>query len=87
MIVNEYVTHFTQLSRYAPNDVDTKEKKQDCFLNGHNDGLAYAQEARNCEKFLDMVNKALVLENCRSVLDRKRKQVRQGKVATTPCPG
>jgi hypothetical protein len=64
MIVNEYVTHFTQLSRYAPNDVDTKEKKQDCFLNGHNDGLAYAQEARNCEKFHDMVNKALVLENC-----------------------
>jgi hypothetical protein len=28
MSVNEYVTRFTQLSRYAPDDVDTNEKKQ-----------------------------------------------------------
>jgi hypothetical protein len=34
MTVSEYVTRFTQLSRYAPNDVDTEEKKQECFLNG-----------------------------------------------------
>jgi hypothetical protein len=27
MSVNEYVTRFTQLSRYAPDDVDTNEKK------------------------------------------------------------
>jgi hypothetical protein len=27
MSVNEYVTQFTQLSRYAPDDVDTNEKK------------------------------------------------------------
>jgi hypothetical protein len=29
MSVSEYVTHFTQLSRYAPDNVDTNEKKQD----------------------------------------------------------
>jgi hypothetical protein len=29
MSVNEYVTQFTQLSRYAPDDMDTDEKKQD----------------------------------------------------------
>jgi hypothetical protein len=29
MSVNEYVTQFTQLSRYAPDDVDTDEKTQD----------------------------------------------------------
>jgi hypothetical protein len=51
MSVNEYVTHFTQLSCYAPTDVDTDEKKQDCFLNGLNDGLAYAFEAKNYENF------------------------------------
>jgi hypothetical protein len=44
MSVNKYATKFTQLSRYAPNEVDTDEKKQDCFLNGLNDGLAYALE-------------------------------------------
>jgi hypothetical protein len=27
MSVNEYVTKFTQLSRYAPHEVDTDEKK------------------------------------------------------------
>jgi hypothetical protein len=45
MMVSEYVTHFMQLSRYAPDDVDTNEKKQECFLNGLDDGLAYALEA------------------------------------------
>jgi hypothetical protein len=28
MSVNEYVTQFTQLSRYAPDDVDNDEKMQ-----------------------------------------------------------
>jgi hypothetical protein len=40
MFVNEYITKFTQLSHYAPHEVDTDEKKQECFLNGLNDGLA-----------------------------------------------
>jgi hypothetical protein len=73
MTVSEYVTRFTQLSRYAPNDVDTDEKKQDCFLNGLNDGLAYALEVRDFENFQAMVNKALVLENRRGILECKRK--------------
>jgi hypothetical protein len=48
---NEYVTKFTQLSRYAPNEIDTDEKKKDYFLNGLNDGLAYALEAQDFENF------------------------------------
>jgi hypothetical protein len=51
MTVREYVTRFTQLSHYAPNDVDTDEKKQECFLNGLDDGLAYALEARDFKNF------------------------------------
>jgi hypothetical protein len=42
MIVSKYVTHFTQLSHYAHDNVDTDEEKQDWFLNGLNNGLAYA---------------------------------------------
>jgi hypothetical protein len=61
MSVSEYVTHFTQLSRYALDNVDTNEKKQDWFLNGLNDGLAYALEAHDFVNFQDMVDKALVL--------------------------
>jgi hypothetical protein len=42
MTVSEYVTRFTQLSHYAPDNVDNDEKKQDWFLNKLNYGLAYA---------------------------------------------
>jgi hypothetical protein len=73
MSVNEYVTRFTQLSLYAPDNVDTDEKKQDLFLNGLNDGLAYALKARDFTNFQDMVDKALVLENRRGIMERKRK--------------
>jgi hypothetical protein len=45
MSVNEYITKFSQMSRYDPHEVDTDEKKQECFLNGLNDGMAYALEA------------------------------------------
>jgi hypothetical protein len=65
MSVNEYITMFPQLSRYTPHEVDTDEKKPECFLNGLNDGLAYALEARDFKNFQGMVNKALVLENRR----------------------
>jgi hypothetical protein len=73
MSVSEYVTRFTQLSRYALDNVDTDKKKQDWFLNGLNDGLTYALEARDFIKFQDMVDKALVLENRRGIMERKRK--------------
>jgi hypothetical protein len=63
MSMSEYVTRFTQLSRYAPDNVDTNEKKQDYFLNGLKDGLAYALKARDFVNFQDMVDRALVLEH------------------------
>jgi hypothetical protein len=94
MSVNEYVTKFTQLSCYAPHEVDTDEKKQECFLNGLNDRLAYALEARDFENFQGMVNKTLVLENRRGVMERKRKLVHQHQLGsssrlwvTTPSAG
>jgi hypothetical protein len=71
MSVSEYVTKFTQLSRYAPHEVDTDEKKHECFLNGLNDGLAFDLEARDFENFQGMVNKTLVLENRRGVMERR----------------
>jgi hypothetical protein len=61
MSMNEYITKFTQLSRYALHEVKTDEKKHECFLNGLNDGLACALEARDFKNFQGMINKALVL--------------------------
>jgi TPP-dependent indolepyruvate ferredoxin oxidoreductase alpha subunit len=69
--------------------VDTNEKKQECFLNRLNDGLTYALEAQNFENFQGMVNKALVLENHRGVIEHKHKLVHQHQSGSSsrPCVG
>jgi hypothetical protein len=84
--VNEYVTKFTQLSRYAPNEVDIDEKKQECFLNPLNDELADTLEARDFENIQGMVNKSLVLENHRGVMERKHKLLRQQQLGNSSRP-
>jgi hypothetical protein len=86
MSVNEYVTKFTQLSCYAPHEVNIDEKKQECFLNGLNSGLAYALEARDFANLQGMVNKALMLENHRGVMERKHKLVRQHQSGSSSRP-
>jgi hypothetical protein len=86
MSVNEYVTKFTQLSCYALYEVDTDEKKQECFLNGLNDGLAYALVARDFKNFQGMVNKTLVLENRRGVVESKHKLVHQHQPSSSSKP-
>jgi hypothetical protein len=89
MILSEYVTQFTQLSRYSPDNVDTDEKKQDWFPNELNDGLTYALKARDFINFQDMVDKALVLEKRRGDMEQKRKMQRTGPQAsnTRICVG
>jgi hypothetical protein len=86
MSVNDYVTKFTQLSCYAPHEIDTDEKKQECFLNGLNDGMAYALEARDFDNFQGTVNKVIVLKNHRGVMERKRKMVRQHQLGSSSRP-
>jgi hypothetical protein len=86
MSMNEYVTKFTQLSCYALHEVKTDEKKQECFLNGLNDGLAYALEAQDFENFQGMVNKALVLENHKGVMKHKRKMACQHQPGSSSRP-
>jgi hypothetical protein len=86
MFVNEYDTKFTQLSHHALHEVDTDEKKQECFLNGLNDELAYALEARDFENFQGMVNKALMLENGRGAMERKRRLGHQQQPGSSSRP-
>jgi hypothetical protein len=51
-----------------------------------NDGLAYALEAHDFENFQGMVNKTLVLENYRGVMEHKRKLVRQHQSSSSSKP-
>jgi hypothetical protein len=79
--VREYLTQFTQLSRYAPRDVDTDDKKQDCFREGLNPGIRYALSSNDFPTFQRLVDKAFTVERERQVLeaDRKRKMSFQGQ--------
>jgi hypothetical protein len=63
MTVNEYLNFFIQLSRYAPNDINTDEKKQDMFLNGLNDDIQFQFLNTYYTDFQHMVDKAIVTEN------------------------
>jgi hypothetical protein len=56
-------TSTLQLSRYAPDDVSTDEKKKDMFLNGLNDGIQFQLLNTDYADFQHMVHKAIVIEN------------------------
>jgi hypothetical protein len=63
MTVNEYLNSFIQLSRYAPDDINTDEKKQDVFLNRLNDDIQFQLLNTDYADFQHMVDKAIVIEN------------------------
>jgi hypothetical protein len=63
MTVNEYLNSFIQLSRYAPDNINTDEKKHDMFLNGLNDDIQFQLLNTDYVDFQHMVDKAIVIEN------------------------
>jgi predicted component of type VI protein secretion system len=63
MTVNEYLNSFIQLSRYAPDDINTDEKKQDVFLIRLNDDIQFQLLNTDYTDFQHMVDKAVVIEN------------------------
>jgi hypothetical protein len=63
MTVNEYLNKFTQMSRYAPDEVNTDEEEQDAFLKGLNDEIHLQHLNINYEDFKKMVDKAIIVKN------------------------
>jgi hypothetical protein len=51
------------LSRYAPDDINTDEKKQDVFLSELNDDIQFQLLNTNYADFQHMVDKAIFIEN------------------------
>ena len=75
MSVCEYHDKFTELSRYAPREVERDEDKQEKFLDGLNDALSYVMSNVTYPSFQEMVDRALILENkCRKMDDKKNKK-------------
>jgi hypothetical protein len=74
MSVSEYRDRFLQLSRYAPEDVNTDAKRQYCFLRGLVDPLQYQLINHTFPTFQHLIDRAIMTERkCKEMEDRKRK--------------
>jgi hypothetical protein len=73
--VIEYMHKFTELSRYAPYEMDNDEKKQDAFLRGLDPELRTLIGASVYPDFNTMVNMAITTTKNKQdePRDRKRK--------------
>jgi hypothetical protein len=80
MTVNEYLNSFIQLSRYATEDIDTDEKKQDMFLEGLNDDIQFQLLNTDYVDFQHMVDKTIVIES-------KLKEMEKDGKMKMPFPG
>jgi hypothetical protein len=78
MSVIEYRDKFIQLSRYAPEEVDDDEKKQELFLEGLNRSLQYQLMSHTFSSFQRLLDRAIALEHKRVKLGEKRKATNQG---------
>jgi hypothetical protein len=72
--VSEYMDMFLQLSRYAPEDVNTNAKRQYQFLRGSVDPLHYELMNHTFPTFQHLIDRAIMTERKRREMeDRKRK--------------
>jgi len=72
--VAEYLTRFTQLSRYAPEDVNTDDKKQDLFLNGLHNDIQLQLLNTDYSNFQKLVDKAIIIEGKQTEIERDGKR-------------
>ncbi|XP_071685280.1 uncharacterized protein [Lolium perenne] len=85
MSVVDYLDKFTTLSRYAPEDTNTEEKKKDRFLNGLHDELQSILVAVPYPDLESLVDASIMVESKRknAIENRKRKAMMlQGSSST-----
>src|SRR5436190_18494176 len=83
--VREYVQKFNELARYAPNQVDTDEKKRECFLEGMSSKLR-SRLGRRFEDFNQLVDDAIAMEEdlCLHHLEKRKAKVTTGSSGSAP---
>ena len=59
--VSEYLNRLIQLSRYAPEDVNTDERKQYQFLHGLNNDIQLQLLNSDYVSFQKLVDKAIII--------------------------
>jgi hypothetical protein len=86
MSVSEYRDKFIQLSRYAPRDVEDDEQKQELFLDGLIGPLQYQLVSHTFPSFQRLLDKAIAVENKRSMFGEKRRAANQGQAGSSSRP-
>ncbi|XP_071680805.1 uncharacterized protein [Lolium perenne] len=88
MSVVDYMDKFTTLSRYAPEDTDTEEKKKDRFLNGLHDEMQSILVAVPYPDLESLVDASIMVESKRKSAfeNRKRKAMMQQGSSSTQRP-
>jgi hypothetical protein len=62
------------LSKYATEDINTNEKKQDMFLEGLNDDIQFQLFNTDYVDFQHMINKAIVIESKLKEMEKDEKR-------------
>jgi hypothetical protein len=86
MSVNKYLDKFTQLSCYAPDQVNTDPKRQERFLDGLIGPLNYQLQNHSFPDFATLLNKAIGLENKRVELGEQKRKFQSRGQSTTHAP-
>jgi hypothetical protein len=85
--VSEYMDKFLQLSRYAPEDVNTDAKRQYMFLRGLVDTLHYKLMNHTFPTFQDLIYRAIMTERKRREMEDRKRKIRgpQARSSSRPC--
>ena len=76
MTVSEYLTKFTQLSRYAREDVAIDDARQKRFKRGLHPSLKVQVVGNDYPDFQHMVNKAMLIEeSCREISETYKRKM------------
>ncbi|KAK1679653.1 hypothetical protein QYE76_040501 [Lolium multiflorum] len=75
--IMQYVRDFNRLSRYAPEDVDTEEKRKKRFMKGMNPYMKMQLRLARTAEFQELIDSAITFEDdYRQVQEDRRKRAR-----------
>ncbi|KAK1642778.1 hypothetical protein QYE76_060583 [Lolium multiflorum] len=76
--IMQYVRDFNRLSRYAPEDVDTEEKRKKQFMKGMNPYMKMQLRLARTAEFQELIDSAITFEDdYRQVQEDRRKRARE----------
>jgi DNA-binding FadR family transcriptional regulator len=84
--VSEYRDKFLQLSRYAPEDVNTDAKRQYRFLRGLVDPLHNQLMNHTFPTFQHLIDRAIMTERKRQEIDDRKHKIGGSKAGSSSRP-